>query len=138
MAREFQIQVLPEDTINDAQLRKAIAKSIGVSETDLGPYRIDRRSIDARGRQVKFTMKITVFDPNEKIPGETYVFEAKNVSQAEEVHIIGAGPAGLFAALRVIELGKKPVIFERGKTVRDRRRDLAILTKNHIVNPESN
>lgn len=138
MAREFQIQVLPEDTINDAQLRKSIAKCIGVSETDLGPYRIDRRSIDARGRQVKFTLKITVFDRNETIPGETYVFEAKNVSQAEEVHIIGAGPAGLFAALRLIELGKKPVIFERGKTVRDRRRDLAHLTKNHIVNPESN
>ncbi|RYE24934.1 MAG: FAD-binding protein, partial [Sphingobacteriaceae bacterium] len=95
------------------------------------------RSIDARGKQVLYRMQIRVYI-DENPPQENFSLNYQNVSQKKPVLIVGAGPAGLFAALRCIELGLKPIILERGKNVKDRRRDLAILNKEGIVNSESN
>lgn len=99
------------------------------------PFRMVRRSIDARGRQVKIRLLV------EAIPVDApalYEQPDRSVASAPEIHIIGAGPAGLFAALECITLGFKPVIFERGKSVRDRRRDLVRITREGEVNPDSN
>lgn len=99
------------------------------------PFRMVRRSIDARGRQVKIRLLV------EAIPVDApalYEQPDRSVASAPEIHIIGAGPAGLFAALECIALGFKPVIFERGKSVRDRRRDLVRITREGEVNPDSN
>jgi hypothetical protein len=100
-------------------------------------FRWKKRSVDARKRDIKINATFEVIDANEAWPEEVF-YEPKKVDSSKIIHIIGAGPAGLFAALRAIELGIKPVIYERGKDVRERRRDLAELNKNHIVNPESN
>lgn len=102
-------------------------------------FRLVKRSIDARSADVKINLSI---DFSENSLGEaghnSYFSRLQDVNQAEEVHIIGAGPAGLYAALMLIELGLKPIIIERGKYVRARRRDLALLNKQHIINPDSN
>ena len=98
---------------------------------------IEKRSIDARQRQIKVNLKLQVFIDEEK-PSLTFDFDYKNVKNSPEIVIVGAGPAGLFAALEALELGLKPIVLERGKTVRARRRDLAAINKKHIVNPESN
>jgi uncharacterized FAD-dependent dehydrogenase len=97
-----------------------------------------KRSIDARGRQVKVNVELEVF--MDEIPTPVIAFKKNysSVSNAKQAIIVGAGPAGLFAALRLIELGIKPILLERGKDVRARRRDLAAINKDHIVNPESN
>lgn len=100
-------------------------------------FRILKRSIDARSRNVKIRLLIEVFSDS----SEQEVFQKRkwqNVSNAEPVLIAGCGPAGLFAAIRLIECGFKPVIIERGKDVRNRRRDLAAINKQGKVNPESN
>ncbi len=100
-------------------------------------WKILKRSIDARKRQVKINLKITVFYNDEEL--ETPISTAyQNVKNAKPVLVIGLGPAGMFAALKLIELGLKPIIIERGKDVRSRRRDLAAITKEQIVNPNSN
>lgn len=97
-----------------------------------------RQSVDARGRQVKVNIEAEVFINETPQPQRQYQFEYGNVSIAPAAVIVGAGPAGLFAALRLIELGFKPIVLERGKDVRARRRDLAAINKEHIVNPDSN
>ena len=99
--------------------------------------RIDKKSLDARSKFPFYTVRATVFDTESEaklVPP----YQAQDVSKAREIHIIGAGPAGLFAALECIQAGLKPVIIERGKAVKERRRDLAILNKDLIVNPDSN
>jgi len=100
-------------------------------------FRWKKRSVDARKRDIKVNATFEIIDAHESWPEEVF-YEPKKVDPSKVIHIIGAGPAGLFAALRAIELGIKPVIYERGKDVRERRRDLAELNKNHLVNPESN
>jgi len=99
------------------------------------PFRMLRRSIDARGRQVKIRLLV---EASETAAPATYVQPDRMVANAPEIHIVGAGPAGLFAALECITLGFKPVIFERGKSVRERRRDLVRITREGEVNPDSN
>ena len=100
-------------------------------------WRIRKRSIDARRVPIKINLQVEFWLQNEQketIPA----FIAQDVASKKEIAIIGAGPAGLYAALRAIEAGLKPIVFERGKDVRARRRDLAIINKEHTVNPESN
>jgi uncharacterized FAD-dependent dehydrogenase len=138
MPKEIQLLLSPETAGEPDQLKAAVALEMGVSEQDIQLINPVKRSIDARSRQVKILLKADVY-LNETIPDFPLPeFKANDVSNAKPVLIIGAGPAGMFAALRAIELGLKPVIIERGKDVRDRRRDLAALNKEHIVNPESN
>lgn len=131
--QRFELALSPEEASGEQSIRKAVSSRYGSKFQ----FRILKRSIDARSRNVKIRLLIEVFsDASEK-----EVFQKRkwqNVSNAEPVLIAGCGPAGLFAAIRLIESGFKPVIIERGKDVRNRRRDLAAINKQGKVNPESN
>lgn len=134
--KTIQFQVTPEQAKDDQFLQGRIAKELGV-HTGSFQYIWKRRSIDARKRQIKINCSFDVFLNNEEIPSPASFFPT-DVHDGKAIAIIGAGPAGIFAGLRALELGLKPIIFERGKDVRSRRRDLAALNKEGIVNPESN
>lgn len=138
MKKTLSLQLSPEDAFDDNAFRKAALTQAGVKDESHVYVRQTRRSIDARSRQIKVNVELEVFvneEPSALIPEHR---DYQQVGSSENVLIVGAGPAGLFAALRVIELGYKPIVFERGKDVRARRRDLAKINKEHIVNPESN
>ena len=137
MISEIEITCLPEEREDEKVLIKTASVKLKISLNRINALQILKRSIDARGKQVLYRMQIKVY-VDENPPQETFDVNYQNVSQKKPVLIVGAGPAGLFAALRCIGLGMKPVILERGKNVKDRRRDLAILNKEGIVNPESN
>ena len=138
MQKELQIQVTPETAQNQEQLKTYISRQFNHAKNEIIHVDILKRSIDARQKSVKINLKVTIFlneTPVKKvidIPGYT------DISDSQEVIVIGAGPAGLFAALKLIEKGLKPIVIERGKDVRERRRDLAAITKNHLVNEDSN
>ncbi len=123
--------------MDPALLKEYIAKDISVNGSDIKLINIEKRSIDARSKVVKFQVRGKAYLGEDK-PNEPIIKPFIAVHDAKRVHIIGAGPAGLFAALRLIQLGIKPVIFERGREVRDRRRDVAQLNRSGILNPESN
>jgi uncharacterized FAD-dependent dehydrogenase len=138
MALNFQITVYPRQAEDNVLLTKKIADKLGVPVDAVTHIKKLKQSIDSRGKQVKIHLTLEVYY-NEPAPKEDIIaVEYQNVSNEEPVIIVGAGPAGLFAALRLIELGKKPIVLERGKDVQARRRDLAAINKEHIVNPESN
>lgn len=134
--QQLQFQVSPEQAADPSALEQLIAKEIR-QPVGTFDYAWVKRSIDARKAIIKINATIAVY-PKGELPVKAPVFHPKNVRDAEPVYIIGAGPAGLYAALRALELGLKPIVFERGKDVRARRRDLAQLNKEQIVNPESN
>ncbi|WP_138483630.1 NAD(P)/FAD-dependent oxidoreductase [Dyadobacter bucti] len=138
MQTTIQLTLAPEIALDDENFRQHIIKKLRLRPGDNPVIRKTRQSIDARGRQVKINVQAEVY-VNE-IPPSLIQFqlEYQDVSKSPEAIIVGCGPAGMFAALRLIELGIKPVLFERGKDVRTRRRDLAAINKDHIVNPESN
>ncbi len=138
MINSLQIQVLPNVASTNKLLKSKIAKELDILETDINHINIVKRSIDARQREIKINLKVDVYTNEDFVKKEEDIRKYKNVRGKDEVIIIGAGPAGLFAALKLIEKGLKPVILERGKDVRARRRDLTNLTKNHIVNEDSN
>jgi len=136
--KELDLVLAPEVAFDAQQLEHEILKSAKVSPEDIKFLHKVKRSIDARGRQVLVRVRADVYldSPPADIVSPKYVYP--DVSHAPKVVIVGAGPAGLFAALRCIELGLKPVVLERGKDVRSRRRDLAAINKEHTVNPDSN
>ena len=134
---ELNFSCTPEEAKDAEYLENRIRKELGISKAQKLSYRWRKRSIDARNRHIKVNASFETWVDEEESPRfESYQFPT--VKDAEEIHIIGAGPAGLFAALEAILNNKKPVLFERGKDVRNRRRDLAQLTKSSILNPESN
>ena len=133
-----EITCLPEQVEDLVFLQNLAYKEAGISNSEAYYCRVIRRSIDARGRKVLFRLAMEIGALSDYKSLSSYEPIYKNVSSAKEVIVIGAGPAGLFAAIRLIELGYKPVVLERGKDVRARRRDLAAINKDHIVNPESN
>jgi uncharacterized FAD-dependent dehydrogenase len=136
--QDIQFQCSPEEAKDEAFLLSKIKELGNVSPTSKIEFRWKKRSIDARKVQIKINCTLT-FSENKALDNRLQDFDFKEVEDSTKiVHIIGGGPAGMFAALRALELGLKPVIFERGKDVRNRRRDLAILNKEGIVNPESN
>lgn len=137
MISEMEITCLPQEREDELLLKKTASAKLKNNINRINALQILKRSIDARGKQVLYRMQIRVY-VDENPPQENFSVNYQNVSQKKPVLIVGAGPAGLFAALRCIELGLKPIILERGKNVKDRRRDLAVLNKEGIVNPESN
>jgi uncharacterized protein len=139
MKKELQLQLSPQEAYDEKVFRETVLKRAGISAEQPYAYaRQVKRSIDARGRQVRVNVTAEVFVNEAPTPLLTTPKAYQNVSNAEPIIIVGAGPAGLFAALRAIELGVKPILIERGKDVRARRRDIAAINKDHIVNPESN
>jgi uncharacterized protein len=138
MIREFQLSLLPSEAFDEQIIYSLSRKELWLKKEDHLVLQTEKRSIDARSRQARYILKIKAFINEKEIPQKIFHYEGKDVRNAPVVMIAGAGPAGLFAALRCIELGLKPVIIERGKDVRERRRDLAALNKEHIVNPDSN
>jgi len=131
-----QFQMTPEQAKDETYLRKRIASQLNRS-ADSFQFRWRKRSIDARKRDIKINGSFEVIDKDSTFESSSS-FDPKVVNEQKRIAIVGAGPAGLFAALQALELGLKPIIFERGKDVRSRRRDLAALNKEGIVNPESN
>jgi len=137
MIREVDIALYPEEACVPKQIRNRACHSAGVSPDSIAGYFINKRSVDARRRPVLIRLKVTVIWDEPFLPAiQTYTW--KEVSRSPEVIIAGAGPAGLFAALRLTELGIRPVIVERGKEVTDRKRDVALLNRNLGLDPDSN
>ena len=125
MPCEIQLQLPPEVASDEFLLKEYIAKQIRVSLDEIKHIVPLKRSIDARQKAIKINLKVLVFLQGDNFIASKIDFpDYKNVSNAQEVIIVGAGPAGLFAALQLIELGLKPIVIERGKDVRGRRRDL--------------
>lgn len=139
MQKIISLKLLPSEAADETVIKKYIASSEQVEVSTVSGFTILKHSIDARGKQpwINLSLKVYIKEPFQQ--REFMQFDFKEVKKADySVIIIGAGPAGLFAALRLIELGIKPIILERGKDVRARRRDLAILNKEGEINPESN
>ena len=138
MQEEFSLQVSPETAANPEALKHHLSREKGLSFAEIRHVEILKRSIDARQKKIKVNLKLKVFLQEDFKEEKIQLPDYKDVSGAEAVIIVGAGPAGLFAALRCIELGKKPIVIERGKDVRARRRDLKKLNIEHVVNEDSN
>jgi uncharacterized FAD-dependent dehydrogenase len=139
MPREILLQTSPETAANEALLKTHLAKHVQIPEREIAHIVILKRSIDARQKAIKINLKVNVYLANEPFTESKIGFpDYPNVSNAQEVIVVGAGPAGLFAALQLIELGLKPIVVERGKDVRGRRRDLKAINQDGIVDPDSN
>ena len=134
----LQLRVLPPIAAQDDQLRRYVAQELAIDARTITALRITRRSIDARQRTVFVNLSVEVYvgepAPEAAFAPVTYL----DVSGKPRVVVVGAGPGGLFAALRLIELGLRPIVLERGKDVHTRRRDIAAISRSHRVDPESN
>jgi len=138
MVKEIQLRInLIEERKEDILLYKS-SKKLNLNKNEISGVKILRKSIDARKKDIIFNYKVAVYINEEINEKSEYNFDYKDVSNAKEVHIIGFGPAGMYAALRCIELGYKPIVLERGKNVQERRRDIRAINQEHIVNENSN
>ena len=138
MTNEYQVRVQPQVAANEQALRLWLADEYGFDVRTITAVRILRRSIDARQRTIFVNLKVRVFI-NEQPTDDEYVrTDYPDVSERPQVIVVGAGPGGLFAALRLIELGLRPIVLERGKDVHERKKDLAQIAKTQKVDAESN
>ena len=137
MIHEADFVFFPEQLFDRSQVLKAVSRQLGIPEKEISSYRIVRKSIDAR-KGVKFNVRLQVATTGDVFPDLRGNFDFRDVSSSKTVTIIGAGPAGYFAALQCIMSGLKPIVFERGKSVDERKFDIAALNTQHILNPESN
>ena len=138
MIQEYQIRVQPHVAANEQALRSWLADEYGFDVRTLTAVRILRRSIDARQRTIFVNLKVRCYLNEQPQQDEFVVTHYPDVSSAPQAIVVGAGPGGLFAALRLIELGIRPIVLERGKDVRERKRDLALIAKTQQVDAESN
>ena len=138
MTKDLQLRITPRDAYNEQSIRRYVAREQGWDERTITCVRTLKRSIDARQRDIYVNLSVRVFI-NEQPPVEEFTpVEYRDVSDRPQVIIVGAGPGGLFAALRLIELGLRPIVVERGKNVRDRKKDLARIRPEQRIDPESN
>ncbi|MBU3714829.1 MAG: FAD-binding protein [Ferruginibacter sp.] len=139
MQKKIVLRLSPSSALEDSKILKEISSHLGVKQSSVNGFHIIKRSVDARSKNILINLTVNCFidEPFQQRPSLDFSF--KDVHSSEQsVIIIGAGPAGLFASLKLIEAGIKPIVLERGKDVKSRRRDLAALNKQGIVNPESN
>ncbi|MEO1712407.1 MAG: FAD-binding protein, partial [Bacteroidota bacterium] len=138
MSKIIELKLLPEEAMNEQVIAERTARKLRLPVEGNWSHKVLRRSIDARGKQAFFRLRVEVWD-KEPPPAEPALLDQlQDVSEKAEVIVVGAGPAGYFAALELIELGFKPVLFDRGKDVRSRRRDLRAIQQFGEVNPHSN
>lgn len=137
MKQDLNLSLSPKQASDEVLFRPIVANTLNIEVERIKRINIKRKSIDARQKAIRINLGVEVFI--DELPDLKIIdFKYDNVSGKPEVIIIGAGPAGLFAALRLIELGFKPIVVERGKNVSDRKRDIAKIHKNHIIDPDSN
>ena len=138
MIKEIQLRInLIEEKKEDILTYKA-SKKLDINIEEISAIKVLRKSIDARKKETIFNYKVAVYINESISEKQNYKFEYKDVSKSKGIHIIGFGPAGMYAALRCLELGYKPIVLERGKNVQDRRRDIRAINQDHIVNKDSN
>lgn len=138
MIEEYQIRILPEQAASEEGIKRYLSKEKGIDVRTLNQVRVLKRSIDARQRTIYVNLKVRAYI-NEFAQGDQYIHtEYPDVSSRPRVVVVGEGPGGLFASLRLIELGYRPVVLERGKDVRERKKDLSNITKTQKVDAESN
>lgn len=139
MPKELLLQVTPEIAANELLLKDYLSKQIKVAPKEIQHVSILKRSIDARQKTIKINLKVLIYLKGDAFQENVLQLpDYPNVANAQEVIVVGAGPAGLFAALQLIELGLKPIVVERGKDVRGRRRDLKAINRDHVVDEDSN
>jgi uncharacterized protein len=138
MVKQVQINLAPSAAADDAMIKKISASLSGISQSEISVVRVIKRSVDARKKNIRVNLTVEVFSGEDSSIPVINSFIPINVSQKKEVIIVGAGPAGLFSALRLIELGIRPVIIERGRDVSSRKKDIARISREQIIDPESN
>lgn len=136
--KQIQINLSPAAASDEASVRKIAATLSGTDQSAISALRVIKRSVDARGKNIRVNLTVEVFYGEESAAPLISPFNPVDVTNKQEVVIVGAGPAGLFAALRLIELGLRPVIIERGRDVSSRKIDIAKISREQIVNPDSN
>lgn len=137
MIKDIQLSVTPEKVQNNDFLKKEIADSLHISPSELNSFQIIKKSIDARQKIIKINLQIRVFI-GEPAPANPFRPNYRFIGNKQSVVVVGMGPAGLFASLKLIEHGIKPIILERGKDISARKKDIALITRQHLINPESN
>ncbi|WP_118972117.1 NAD(P)/FAD-dependent oxidoreductase [Taibaiella koreensis] len=138
MPQEITLRLSPNDAAQDTLLRRHAAQKLNIKPERINAVQVLRRSVDARGSQIMMQLLVNVFVEEPFKDAFAFTHQLQQVSGKEPVIVAGAGPAGLYAALKLVESGLCPIIIERGKDVRNRRRDLAAMNKQGIVNPDSN
>ncbi|MDU1889488.1 MAG: NAD(P)/FAD-dependent oxidoreductase [Dysgonomonas sp.] len=138
MQQDIDLRITPEQASDIEQVKRIFSVQSRIPLNEINSVRILRRSIDARQRNIFINLKVRGYINEDQADPDFVTTHYPDVRNAQQAIIVGAGPAGLFAALRLIELGIRPVVIERGKNVRDRKRDTALINREHIVNPESN
>lgn len=135
--KTIEISLTPEEYYEPEELRRVVARAVGVEDAAISHLQVRRRSLDSR-RSIKYRATIDVFFQGDNYQGEDYRSEYKDCRGGEAVVIVGAGPSGLFAALHALELGLKPIIVERGKAVDERRKDISKMVRSGEVDEDSN
>lgn len=138
MQKEIIIKVSPKEASSTESIKQIVASQLDIQISEIKVVRIVKRSIDARQRNVFVNLTLNIYVGESEPESQFEEIEYKNISEAPQAIVVGCGPAGLFAALRLIELGIRPIVVERGKNVRNRKKDTAQVSKNNVVNPESN
>lgn len=138
MLKQVQLNLNPASAADEGKVRKIAATLAGVNLSEISAIRIIKKSVDARKKNIRVNLTIEIITGEEPSLQKIAPFQVNDVSQSREVIIVGAGPAGLFAALRLIEFGLRPVILERGRDVSTRKKDIARISREHVVDPDSN